>query len=330
MNYRKLALVDLHLHLDGSLSPEVVIEIAKDDGVELPSYDPKEIYKRMVCTDECSSLVQFLEKFDIPALVLQTKNGLRKSIIDLIKRLSEQGLKYAEIRMAPQLSCEKGLTQDNVVSTLIDAMKEANQKYNFKSQLILCMMRGNNNYAQNMETVKVTRKYLNKGVCALDIAGAESLFPNEMFVDQFALAKDLEVPFTIHAGEASGPESVRSALDMGAVRIGHGIKSIYDEKLMNELAERKIPLEMCPVSNHVTKEFPDYDKMPIKEFVKRGIVVTLNSDDMAPCNTTLVEQYEILAKHGYSDEILQQIAINTINSAFISDKEKQVLVSLIK
>jgi adenosine deaminase len=326
MNYEKYALIDLHLHLDGSLSPEIIIEIAKEEKLKLPSYEPNELRKYLEVPENCQSLNEYLTRFDIPNLVLQTKNGLRKCLLDLLKREANDGLKYVEIRMAPQLSTAKGLSQEEVVQELIKAKEEAQKLYGIKSNLILCLMRGNNNNVTNLETVKIASKYLHRGVVALDLAGAEALFPNEMFADMFLLANNLEIPFTLHAGEAAGADSVRSAISYGAKRIGHGINSIHDEQLMKYLADEKIPLEICPKSNLDTKTIKSFDELPIKEFLNRGIMVTINTDDMTVSNTNLKNEYKILAKIGLTDKQMRQIAINSINAAFINEAEKKELL----
>lgn len=326
MNYEKYALIDLHLHLDGSLSPEIIIEIAKEEKLKLPSYEPNELRKYLEVPENCQSLNEYLTRFDIPNLVLQTKNGLRKCLLDLLKREANDGLKYVEIRMAPQLSTAKGLSQEEVVQELIKAKEEAQKLYGIKSNLILCLMRGNNNNVANLETVKIASKHLHRGVVALDLAGAEALFPNEMFADMFLLANNLEIPFTLHAGEAAGADSVRSAISYGAKRIGHGINSIHDEQLMKYLADEKIPLEICPKSNLDTKTIKSFDELPTKEFLNRGIVVTINTDDMTVSNTNLKNEYKILAKIGLTDKQMRQIAINSINAAFINEAEKKELL----
>ena len=224
------------------------------------------------------------------------------------------------------ISTAKGLSQEEVVQELIKAKEEAQKLYGIKSNLILCLMRGNNNNVVNLETVKIASKYLHRGVVALDLAGAEALFPNEMFADMFLLANNLEIPFTLHAGEAAGADSVRSAISYGAKRIGHGINSIHDEQLMKYLADEKIPLEICPKSNLDTKTIKSFDELPTKEFLNRGIVVTINTDDMTVSNTNLKNEYKILAKIGLTDKQMRQIAINSINAAFINEAEKKELL----
>lgn len=329
MNSKKYAFIDLHLHLDGSLSPEIIIEVAKEENITLPTYDPKELKKHLEIDETCKSLGECLQVFDLPNLVLQTKNGLRKCTLDLLKREANAGLKYVEIRMAPQLSTAKELTQDEVVETLISTLKEGEKLYSIKSNLILCLMRLDNNEKANIETVNVAKKYLGKGVVALDLAGAEDLFPNENFAKCFELAKKLNIPSTIHSGEARGAEAVKSALDLGASRIGHGINARFDEKVLNEIIEKQISLEICPQSNYYTKAVQSIYDLPIKEFLEKGVLFSINSDDMTVLQTTLENEYKILEKLGLNEQNIKQIAINSIKSAFLSDEEKADLMKYI-
>ena len=330
MSYKKYAIVDLHLHLDGSLSPEAIIKVARKENIVLPTYDVNELRKYLKVDSSCASLNDYLTKFDIPNKVLQTPYGLKECTLDLLNRLSKQGLKYVEIRMAPQLSAHKGLSQEEVVTSLISAIKEGEKQFNIKANLILCLMRSDNNNKENLETVKVASKYLSRGVAAVDLAGAEALFPNERFADMFLLASNLEIPFTIHAGEASGSESVKSALAFNPKRIGHGIHAIEDEKVIKHLVEHKIPLEMCPKSNLDTKTVNSLTDYPIKKFMEKGVIVTLNTDDMTVSNTTLENEYKLMHEIGLTDEELRQIAINSINSALISKREKQELINYLE
>ncbi len=330
MSYKKYAIVDLHLHLDGSLSPEAIIKVARKENIVLPTYDVNELQKYLEVDSSCASLNDYLTKFDIPNKVLQTPYGLKECTIDLLNRLSKQGLKYVEIRMAPQLSAHKGLSQEEVVTSLISAIKEGEKQFNIKANLILCLMRSDNNNKENLETVKVASKYLSRGVVAIDLAGAEALFPNERFADMFLLASNLEIPFTIHAGEASGSASVKSALAFNPKRIGHGIHAIEDEEVIKHLVEHKIPLEMCPKSNLDTKTVNSLTDYPIKKFMEKGVIVTLNTDDMTVSNTTLENEYKLMHEIGLTDEELRQIAINSINSALISKKEKQELINYLE
>lgn len=329
MNYEKYAICDIHLHLDGSLSAKAIIEVAEKENIKLPTYDENELRKYLEVPKDCPSLNEYLKRFDIPNLVLQTKYGLNHCTLDLLKRLSNDGVKYCEIRMAPQLSTNKGLSQEEVVLTLIDTLKEAEEKYGIKSNLILCMMRGTTNQKENKETIELVKKYLGNKVCAIDIAGAEAIFPNEMFEFEFALINHYGLPQTIHAGEAAGPESVKSALQFGADRIGHGIHAIQDKEVCELIKKLGICLEICPKSNLDTKAINSYDELPIRQFIDMGIKVSINSDDMTVSNTSVKKEYETLAKLGFNEKELQSFTLNTIEAAFTDKDTKEYLKKFI-
>ena len=329
MDYKKYAIVDLHLHLDGSLSAKAILDVAKKEQIELPTNNEDELNRYLMVPENCGSLNEYLERFALPNLVLQSKYGLETCTLDLLKRLADDGLKYVEIRMAPQLSINKGLTQEEVVKTLIDTCKKG-EKFHIFSNLILCMMRGNNTKEKNLETIKIAKKFLGSGVVAMDLAGAEGLYPNEMFKEEFNLIKELNIPLTIHAGEAGGASSVKSALEFGAVRIGHGIHSIEDENVLKELKDKNIYLEVCPKSNLDTKTISKYEDLPLKQFVENGIKVSVNTDDMTVSNTTLQQEYETLAKLGFNEKDLRHFAENSINASFADKQTKEYLINLIK
>ncbi|MGL4789980.1 MAG: adenosine deaminase, partial [Anaerotignaceae bacterium] len=170
MNIPKFPLIDLHIHLDGSLSPNSVIEMAKNDNISLPTYNEEELKTLLSAPLNCTDLNQYLQCFYIPTQVLQTKDNISFAVKSLIERLNEEGLVYAEIRFAPQKHLEKGLTQEEVIQSAINGMNTALNKYPIKAQLILCAMRGDNNYQENMETIRLAEKYLGKGVAACDLA----------------------------------------------------------------------------------------------------------------------------------------------------------------
>ena len=329
MNYEKYAIADIHLHLDGSLSPKAVIDVAREENIELPTFDENELMDYLKAPDNCESLNELLKRFDLPNLVLQTKYGLRYCTLDLLKRLADDGVKYIELRMAPQLSTAQGLAQEEVVQTMISSLKEGEQLYGIRTNLILCMMRGENNFEKNIETVELANKYRNDKVVAVDIAGAEALFPNDLFIMEFALVKKYGLNLTIHAGEASGANSVETAIAYGANRIGHGIHAINDKKVCKMLKRLGICLEICPKSNLDTKAIQSYEELPIKEFMKQGIMVSINSDDMTVCNTSVKKEYETLSKLGFNEKELRQLALNTIEASFADKDTKQYLKKFI-
>ena len=329
MKFEKYAICDIHLHLDGSLSAKAIIDVAKKEGTTLPTYDEEELNKYLRVPVNCPSLNEYLKRFGLPNLVLQTKYGLNYCTLDLLERLAKDGVKYCEIRMAPQLSTAKGLSQEEVITTLLNTLEEGEKKFNIKANLIVCMMRGVDNKDKNRETIELAKKYKGTKLVAIDLAGAEALFPNELFDFEFALIKKYGLNLTIHAGEASGPESVKSAIQFGADRIGHGIHSITDKNLCELIKKIGICLEICPKSNIDTKAINSYNELPVKAFLEQGIKVSINSDNMTVSNTSVKKEFETLAKLGFIEKELQLIAMNTIEALFCDSETKQYLKKFI-
>lgn len=307
-----LQLIDLHLHLDGSLSLKSVKELAKLQNIDIPSND-EQLMNRLMVSDDCRDLNEYLEKFDFPLALLQTKEGITLAVYNLLEELKEQNLSYAEIRWAPQLHCQKSLSQEDAVVAAIEGLN----KSDFKAKLILCCMRGNDNHEQNLETVRLAAKYKDKGVCAVDLAGAEALFKTKTFEEEFRLAKEKGLNITIHAGEADGPESVWKALEFGAKRIGHGVRSIEDEALVGELVRKQIPLEMCPTSNLNTAMFETLKDYPLVKLMEAGVKVTINTDNMSVSNTTIKNEFEkIIETFNLSKEQVEKIIANSKEASF--------------
>lgn len=316
-------MIDLHLHLDGSLTAQQVIDLAKIAGVTLPSTDEKEIEKLLTVEPDCRNLGQYLEKFDLPLKVLQRRDTIEKSVYGLLKRLAEQGICYAEIRFAPQLHTSLGLSQDEVVNAAVTGLRKGIEEFKMPANLILCCMRGDDNHAENLETVAVAEKYLRQGVCAIDLAGNEAAYPTEGFADVFALARERNIPFIIHAGEAAGAQSVSWAVSFGASRIGHGIHALEDAFLMEQLRTKRIFLELCYTSNIQTKAVEDPARYPLDTFLKHGIAVTVNTDNMTVSGTTLKAEYRLLQRQfGLPAEAMKEIALCALDGAFLPDEKK--------
>ena len=190
-------IVELHLHLDGSLRPETVWELAKEQGVELPAKSAEEVKYMMEVPEDCKTLEEYLERFDLPLLVLQKADAIERVTFELVEDLAKEGVEYAELRFAPQFSIKDGLTQDEVVEAAIRGAERGMKLYpQIRVGLILCCMRGADNEELNMQTVETAKKYLGDVVCAVDIAGAEGLFPTENFAPVFAKVREYGVPMT--------------------------------------------------------------------------------------------------------------------------------------
>ena len=317
-------LVELHLHLDGALSVDNCKKLASIQGISIPTDD--EVFNLLTVSPDCHDLNEFLTKFEFPLSLLQTEDGIRYALKNLQDELIDQGLVYAEIRFAPQLHTNKGLTQENVIISAIEGLSESSLKCN----LILCCMRGNNNHDENMETVRLAKKYLGKGVCAIDLAGAEGLYPTKNFEDVFAYARELGVPFTIHAGEADGPSSVYDAIRFGTKRIGHGVRSYEDLELVNKIASLGITLEVCPTSNICTCIYGKISDMPIKYFIDNGVNITISTDDPSVCNVKLKDELKsISSAFDLSYEDIVKLQLNAINASFADEVTKEEVIDIL-
>ena len=295
--------IDLHLHLDGSLRPDTVWELAKEQGIALPAASKEELAGFLQVPKECQSLNEYLERFDLPLLVLQKPEAVERVTYELIEDLAKQGLDYAEIRFAPQLSTKEDMAQAEVVEAAIRGLNRALAEYpSIKAGLILCFMRGADNQAANEETLEAAKRYYKKGVVAVDLAGAEALFKTANYEEIFKKVRDAGLAYTIHAGEADGPESVKKALEFGTKRLGHGVRAIEDEELIQKIIAEKVTMEVCPISNLHTKLAKDVASHPIRRLFDMGVRVTINTDNMTVSNTTLDREYAFLKEYyGFTD-----------------------------
>ena len=317
--------IDLHLHLDGSLSVLAARRLADMQGIEIPR-DDVELKALLTVSKGCRDLGEYLEKFDFPLSLLQTSAAIEEAVYMLGKELMAENTVYAEIRFAPQLHTDKGLTQEQITEAAIRGFERSGML----GGLILCCMRGETNHELNLETVRVAERYLGKGVLAIDLAGNEAGYPNDKFGDIFAVAREKGIPFTIHAGEADGADSVRKAIELGANRIGHGVRSLEDKALIELLANKKIPLELCPTSNLNTAIFSDISEYPIRRLMEAGVTVTVNSDNRSVSNTTAAKEMQLLSDTFKLSKAEQKsLFINSVNAAFCKESVKKQLVCII-
>lgn len=313
--------IELHLHLDGAITVDIAKKLAELQKIVLPGTTDEELEKVLTVPEDCNSLNDFLNCFGLPLVLMQTRKGISEAVRLVAENIKSQGVIYAEIRFAPQLHTRKGLTQEEAVLAALEGMKRSE----LKSNLILCCMRGEGNEPDNEETLKVAKRYLVKdgGVVAVDLAGAEGVYPTSLYEGLFRKAAEMGIPFTIHAGEAGSADSVRSAIQYGASRIGHGVRIFEDPEVVEMIRLKEIPLEMCPTSNRITKAISDMSNYPLIDYLKKGIKVTVNTDDMGIENITLADEFEYLKdSFGLTDEQEKVILKNSIEAAFTTDKVK--------
>lgn len=306
------AWIDLHLHLDGSISIKTARKLAEIQGIALPE-DDEELRQRMSITEECRDLNDYLGRFDLACSLLMTREGLYVCAKEFLKELEEQGLQYAEIRFAPQHSMSQTLTQYEAAEAVLQAIRESSMPCG----LILSMMRHDTTHRKNMETVEVAEALHGKGVVAVDLAGAEALFPTYTFHEEFAAVRAAGIPLIVHAGEAAGAQSVREAIEAGAVRIGHGVRALEDPSVVQQLVERQITLELCPTSNLNTGIFTSYKEYPLRRLMEAGVRVSINTDNMTVSNTTLRREWDhMIRAFRLTDEEIAKIVSDTQKAAF--------------
>ena len=306
--------IDLHLHIDGSLSLPCFQTRASNVGLSMTD---AQIRKAVMVSDTCQSLPEYLQCFELPTRLLQTEKALTLSTFDLIRNLEAQGLFYAELRFAPQHYTRQGLTQQQTVAAVLKGVDMAKKAgFHIQIGILLCML-VNGSPADNQETAELAVAYKDIGIAGLDLAGPESAVPMSEFQLLFHFAYQSGLPFTIHAGECGDYENISRAISFGARRIGHGCAARFSEECMRLLEKEQIVLEMCPTSNVQTKAVPTLAEHPIRIFFDRGIAVTVNTDNMTVSNTTLDKEYALLKKQfHFTDQELEKMSQTALRGAF--------------
>ncbi len=322
--------VDLHLHIDGSLNIAWMYERARKRKVIPDDMSFEDYYLTLIPSGEDIKAV--FDRFDVPLAIMQCEEDIHDCCYELLKEISRDNVIYAELRFAPQLHTREGLSQEEALRAAIKGVEDAMDDYPVTANILVALMHQGDsaavNYDENMESLLLCEKYIGHCVCGLDLAGFENNCDLDEYAPLFKIAKEKEIPFTIHAGEMGNGENVRKALNMGADRIGHGINSIQDETIVEELVKTQIPLEICVTSN-LYFGFT-YASHPIHELIRRGCKITICTDDMSFCLNNMAYEYNMLNKVGISDEMLDQFTLNSIEAAFISEADKEVLRKQLK
>lgn len=317
---------ELHLHLDGSLRPETVKELAIKRNILPDSISIDDVKKLLTVNSSNPDLVQYLKKFDLPVELLQDKKSLKRVAYELAEDLANEDYIYAEVRVAPIQHLNKGLAPVQVVESILEGFNKAEEKYKIKVNLLLCAMR-HLSPEKNRFLLDLAYNFRDRGVVGLDLAGDEAGYPPTIFKSFFKEAQNRGIKFTIHAGEARGAESVIKAINLGAYRLGHGIRSFEDDEAIELIKKNDICLECCPISNYNTKAIDDFYKYPILDFLEAGIAATLNTDNRTVSNTNYLKEIDFLKHYtNINEEHIKQLNINAIKHAFISEELKEKLL----
>lgn len=330
MNIYDLPKIELHSHLDGSVNPKTIFELAKDDNIKLPtdSFDSFKAYVQ--APKNCDSLKTYLKRFTLPIQVMQSKNNLMKIAYDYVLNLQNSNINYVEVRFAPIQHVNKGLSIKEVIESVLIGLKKASKETNIYANLIICGMR-HLPVEENLKVFKQASSFLGHGVVGVDLAGNEADFPPILHKKAFEYAHSVGFNITVHAGETGNYKNIITSIkDLKATRIGHGVNAINDEETLELLKMNEITLEVCPTSNIQTKAYETYKEHPFKNLLNSGISVTLNTDNMTVSNTTLNKEYELMQKtFSLSKSDLLQLYKNSIHGCFIDYKTKKILLSKI-
>lgn len=319
MAYNTFPKIELHLHLDCSLSYKVVQTIN-------PAITEEEYKESFIAPPKCTDLNDYLTRAVKGFQLMQTKEALRLVTLDLFEQLKADNVIYAEIRFAPLLHTEQGLLPDEIVETVTAAVTDGIAKTGVQARLILCTLR-HYNEAQSMETVQLVKKYKGTHVVGFDIAGDEAGFPVDAHKKAFDFAKENGLHITSHGGEACGAESVREVLaNFHPSRVGHGVRSAEDETLLFFLKENNIHLEVCPTSNVQTNVVDTIKDHPVNKIYNTGVSMSVNTDCRTISDTTLNKEYGLLSRtFNWEKAHFLKCNLEAIRHAFCDEATKEKL-----
>lgn len=323
--------VDLHLHLDGSVLPETAWELAKERGIALPADNLEDFRSFIIVTADCRSVNEYLKRFEMPLSIMQDKPAITRIARELVELLAGQGLAYAEIRFAPQLHTRTQLTQRDAIEAVLEGVKAGMAACpSIDIGVLLCAMCVGPvelNEQQNLETVALAAEYLGDGVVGVDLAGAEGIVPLERFAPVFDLAKEKNIPFTCHAGDSQGPDTVLAAMNFGSKRIGHGHHIFDDQTLCARAIRDGVTLEICPTSNIQCETQPSYEEHPLRKLIDMGMRCTINTDNMILSDINLDKEYDrCLNQMGLTYADLIRCNINSVRASFMAEEKKTALI----
>jgi adenosine deaminase len=326
----RLPKADLHVHLDGSLRPATMLELAADSGVALPVSDAAALADYMHVR-QGRDLVDYLARFDVTLALMQTDAAIERIAYELAQDAAAENVRYMEVRFCPALNMRGGLSGEAVVEAALSGLRRAESDHDIETAVIVCGLR-NLPVQTSIEMAELAVTFHDRGVVAFDLAGAERGHPPIDHQPAFRIAADANVAITIHAGEAFGPRSIHQAIhSCNARRIGHGTRLFEDADLMRFVNDFRIPLEICLTSNVQTRAAASLEEHPLRMFYDIGLVVTINTDNRLMSGTTMTDEF--LRAHealGFEWDELCDMAVMGFESAFLPYQDRAALVAAVK
>lgn len=326
----RLPKAELHVHLDGSLRPETMLELAAEYGTSMPASDPERLRDHMHVKD-ARNLVEYLDRFEITLSVMQTGEALERIAYELAADLAAENVRYAEIRFSPILNTRGGLPLTETIDAPLRGLRRAENEFGIRTAIIVCGIR-NMDPATSRDLADLTVAYKDRGVVAFDLAGAEYNYPAKKHKDAFFTVINKNMAATIHAGEAYGAESIHQALHYcKANRIGHGTRLFEDRDLMQYMNDFRIPVEICLTSNVQTRAVPSFEEHPLRRYYDAGLVLSLNTDNRLMSATTVTEEYWRAHQYqGFTWDELVDIALMSFGSSFVHREEREAMIACVR
>jgi len=324
---RALPKTDLHCHLDGSLRPATLLALAKEQRIRLGVRNAPALQRFLDRLTSGVSLPAYLKAFDLTLRVLQEESALERAAFELAEDSHRENVRYLEVRYCPALHTRHGLTLPQVVDAVLRGLDAARERFGIQTGTIICGIR-HLNPRLSLMLADLAVAYQGRGVVGFDLAGAEKDYPAKAHREAFDRVLRNNVNVTVHAGEAFGPESIRQALlYCGAHRIGHGTRLREDAGILNYVNDHRIPLEMCLTSNVQTRAVANLPEHPFRDYLERGLRVTLNTDNRLVSRTTMTDELTWAVRaFRLSPEAMRQVLINGFKSAFLPFLEKGPLL----
>ncbi|HEN9069844.1 TPA: adenosine deaminase [Streptococcus agalactiae] len=322
---KELAKAELHCHLDGSLSLPAIRKLANMADIILPSSD-KELRKYVIAPAQTESLVDYLKTFEFIRPLLQTKEALRFAAYDVARQAALENVIYIEIRFAPELSMDKGLTASDTVLAVLEDLADAQKEFNIVARALVCGMR-QSSHKTTKDIIKHIVDLAPKGLVGFDFAGDEFSYPTDSLVDLIQEVKRSGYPMTLHAGECGCAKHIADSLNLGIKRMGHVTALTGQRDLIKRFVEEDAVAEMCLTSNLQTKAASSIQSFPYQELYDAGGKITINTDNRTVSDTNLTKEYSLFVTYfGTKIEDFLVFNQNAVKASFTSDSEKDTLL----
>jgi adenosine deaminase len=318
---------ELHVHLDGSLRPLTLAELALERDRHLPEYEEDALGTHMLVSD-ARNLEEYLDRFALTLSVMQDHDAIERIAYELAADHHSENVQYLEARFCPALNTHEGLQSHEALEAALAGFQRAEKDFSIRTNVIVCALR-TLPASSSLEMVELAAAYQDRGVCAFDLAGAEAGYPVKDHLAAFRFATAACLPITVHAGEGYGAASLRQAIEVAhASRIGHGTRLEEDPELMDYVRDHVVPLEVCITSNVQTRVAPSYAEHPVKRYFDHGITVTLCTDNRLMSGVTLTDEFGYARDHlGFSDEEIIRVARMGFESAYVGKRIKEEMLA---